>query len=593
MIPVKVRLRSTSPLLDVVVPGKIVEVDTVEFNTPDVTLSPLGSVAEQSGCAAVQLQVSIDDGFTWTMEQHMDPNKALRASQQPNISGYGGTQKKRSERQIVAGIEDLKGASLAAQNERMTKSAMSTLLWYCRWPRGGPSHIEPSCAPVTGGTELLLHIEMPPRIPTDNLTVKFVCKPLYSIGDMEAEANAPMRRDANEIINPCHDEISKLPLVGPLEVLANAWLDPAGRGVRCISPPLDAGNVKFYEYHMELSLDGRRFLDRGLPFNIYDLRVTGLEPPLGSLTDSTEVRIKTTGLVKTEIQKVRIDFPKDLDWPSRELPAMPDHTTGEIVFFMPDLTKEVRQNLDKMAAEAKEAGYLATEDGSPGGAEDPAAEAGEEEAPIDVNGGLAGLEAFIELSLNGQNFTEDRVHFTYHGAFEPASIRVIAPPEGVVLEDPAAAAGKKGDKKKGEDPGDVTLVYPGSKIAVEVKNLVHTEYAAVRAELMTKVGDEEPQPFKTVEFAAQIEKVAPPAPSPVDDGKGKKGEAPPEEEAAPPIDMLVAFIPAIRTEDLPDPSAALLMSGMAASLNGKSFVNVTDGPTWRLQPVAPETVEES
>merc|ERR1719253_186465 len=395
------------------------------------------------------------------MELCHNPN-GLRPEQQPGITNG---KKKRSERRIVAGIEDLKGECEAASNERIAKSALSTLLWYCRWPKGGPSHIGPSCAPVTGGTELLLHIQLPPRIPTDNLTVKFVCKPLYSINDAEAEAKAPMRRDASDIINPCLEAVSKLPLGGPLDVLANGWLDPSGRGVRCICPPLDAENVNFYEYHMELSLDGKRFLDRGLPFNIFDLRVTGLEPCIGPLTECSEVRIKTTGLVKTEIQKVRLDFPKDLMRPphelSRVLPAHYDHTTGEVVFSTPDLSAEVRRGIDKAAAEAQSG---QEPDDSPSGdqaAEEPAE--GEEEAPlVDINGGLAGLEVFVELSLNGQNFTEDRVHFTYHGSFEPVNIKVIAPPEGVAIEPEAAAAKAPAGKKKGEDAGggDMALVHP-------------------------------------------------------------------------------------------------------------------------------------
>jgi len=589
-IPVKVRLRSSSPLLDVVVPGKIVDIDTVEFTSPNVTLSPLGSVAEQSGCAAVQLQVSIDDGFTWTMEQSVDPNATMM---QTGMAGTSNT--KRSSSAIVAGIEDLKGQSVAASQNRMAKNALSTLLWCCRWPKGGPSHIEPSSAPITGGTELLLHIQLPPRIPTQNLTVKFVCKPLYSIGDPEEEARAPMRRDAGDIINPCYDAISKLPLVGPLDVLTNGWLDVGGRGVRCISPPLDAENVKYYEYHMELSLDGRKFLDRTMPFNIYDLRVLGLEPSLGPLTECTEVRIRTTGLVKTEIQKVRIDFPKDLGWPSRTLPASYDHMTGEVVFTMPELTAEVRRGIDK-AAEAKLA-RIPPDDVSPGGgegAED--AEEEEEEEPFDVNGGLAGLEVFVELSLNGQNFTEDRVHFTYHGAFAPTSIRVIAPPEGGVADaaaaDPKAAAGKKGEKK-GEEPAGALLVHPGSKLACEIRNLAHTECAAIRADITTKVGDEEPQPFRTVEFPAKIELVTPVAAAAAEpeDKKGKKDAAPAgDDEALPEVEMLVAFAPFVKTEDLPDPTAILFMTNVAASLNGQNFVPIAEAVAWRLQPQAPEPV---
>merc|ERR1719198_317336 len=102
---------------------------------------------------------------------------------------------------------------------------------------------------------------------------------------------------------------------------------------------------------------------------------------------------------------------------------------------MPELSAEVRRGVDKATEEAKLARELEKEDASPTGEEGAeAAEEGEEEAlDVDINGGLAGLEVFVELSLNGQTFTEDRVHFTYHGAFEPTSIRVIAPPEGMVL----------------------------------------------------------------------------------------------------------------------------------------------------------------
>lgn len=592
-VPVKVRLRSSAPLLDVCVPGKVVDIDTLEFTTPDVTLSPLGSVAEASGCAAVQLQVSIDDGYTWTVEK---PGMARALGDTKSMNG---STKKRSDRAIVAGMEDLKGDFEAASAKQAAKGSMSTLLWYCRWPRGGPSHIEPSCAPVTGGTELLVHIQLPAKIPTDHLTVKFACKPLSTINDPEAEARAPMRRDAQDIINPCPDALSKLPLVGPLDVLSNAWLDPAGRGIRCVCPPLDAENVAFYEYQLELSLDGKRFLDRGLPFNIYDLRVTGLEPCLGSLTESTEVRLKTTGCVQTEIQKIRIDFPKELGWPSRILPGQFDHRTGEITFSMPELSAEVRRNIDKAVAESKAAAPAVEAEEGAATAEDGEApaeptDAVEETQAVDMNGGLAGLEVFVELSLNGQNFTEDRVHFTYHGAFEPTTIRVLSMPEGFT-----ARSGDPKDKgKKGEETTTMLEVYPGSELACEVQNLIQTPYASIRVDLLTKVGEDEPAPFRTVELPSRIQMVAPAAPPSAmdDDRKGKKGEAPPaEEEPLPDVEMLVTTVPSIRTEELPDPSAQLLMCNMAVSLNGQCYVPITADPTWRLLPLPPEggATEES
>jgi hypothetical protein len=347
---------------------------------------------------------------------------------------------------------------------------------------------------------------------------------------------------------------------------------------------------------MEVSLDGRRFLERGLPFNIYDVRVNGLDPPMGSLTETTDVRIKTTGLVKTQIQEVRLDFPRDLGWPSQRIPASYDHTTGEVHFKMPELNQQVRVAIDEEKASRqarKESGTM--RDAS--SAQDDAGDAAVDEplgddAPLDLDGGLAGLEVFVELSLNGQNFTEDRVHFTYHGRFEPLNVRILSAPEGVTVEkeDPKAKGGKKG-----EVADEPPLVHPGSKISCEVSNLVHTEFAAFRAELSTKVGEDEPQPFRTVDFPAQIEPVVPVRSTPVEeDKKGKKAEpAHTEEEQAAPMDMLVGYLPFIRTEDLPDPSAVLYMSGLSASLNGQYFAPIAEAVSWRLQPQAPEATHEN
>jgi hypothetical protein len=423
--------------------------------------------------------------------------------------------------------------------------------------------------------------------------VKFVCKSLKDIGDPELEAKAPMRRDAADIINPCQEAIAGLQLAGDLDVLTNAWLDPNGRGIRCISPPLDADNVKFYDYHIELSLDGRRFLDRGYPFNIYDMRVVGLQPPLGSLTESTEVTIQTTGLVKTEIQEVRLDFPRDLEWPSQRIPAAYDHTTGEVRFRMPDLTREVRLAVDEERNRLGKATAVGEQEGPPQDStspEDLAGAVGEiplGEDAIDLDGGLAGLEVFVELSLNGQNFTEDRVHFTYHAAFEPLRLRVLAPPEGVAVpEEPTKAA--KGGAKKTDASDEPPLVLPGSKLSCEVGGLATTEYASLRADIFTKVGEEDAQLLRSIEIPAQIELVAPvrSSPPPEDSKKDKKGEVKEEEEPAAPIEMLVAYAPAILQSSLPDPTAVLYMENFSASLNGQNFVPIKEATTWRLHPQA-------
>jgi len=336
--------------------------------------------------------------------------------------------------------------------------------------------------------------------------------------------------------------------------------------------------------------NGELNFDRGYPFNIYDMRVTGLQPSLGSLTESTEVTIQTTGLVKTEIQEVRLDFPRDLEWPSQRIPASYDHTTGEVRFRMPELAREVRRAIDD------ERGRM----GPQNGAEDQDITANPDdligavgEMPlgdegVDVNGGLAGLEVFVELSLNGQNFTEDRVHFTYHGAFEPLRVRVLAPPDGATIPEEPSKAAKGG--KKADDSHEPPLVLPGSKISCEVGNIVTTDCPSLRADVFTKVGEEEPQLLRTVDIPAQIELVAPTRASPPpEDKKDKKGApADHEEEPAAPVETLVAYAPAILQSSLPDPSAVIYLENFSASLNGQNFMPLKESVTWRLHPQADE-----
>mmetsp|Transcript_54456 Transcript_54456/g.137504 ORF Transcript_54456/g.137504 Transcript_54456/m.137504 type:complete len:1025 (+) Transcript_54456:128-3202(+) len=590
-IPAKVRLKSVSPMLDVVVAAKIVDVDTIEFTTPDVAQSPLGSVVDMNmTSAAVQLRVSIDGGFTWTPDRQAAPTADdLDRTARPLQKTSGKVRKNSMQR----GLKEFRDDFEANRNAQTIADLGSMVLWITRWPPDGPSRLEPSCAPVTGGTELLLHCQLPTRMPAEALTVKFVCTPLYSVGDAALEASAPLKRDVNEVINPCRDEIARLPLATPLEVLVCGWLDPGGRGVRCISPPMDAESVKFYDYSVELSLDGKAFLKRSLPFSVFDMRVIGLEPNLGPLQEATEVTIKTTGFVQTDIQRVRLDFPKDLRWPSRLLPATFDHTTGEVSFMMPDLGAEVRQRVDEERAQHEAlAAAVAAEDGT----EPPAGESEAGGASVDLDGGLGGLEVFVELSLNGQNFTEDRIHFTYHSQLSAGVLEMLAPPEGVVIEPPKEdPKAKKGKSVVVEEPLEV-VVLPGAKLGVELKaGTAESAFAVIRAGLATKVGDEEMQLLKVVDLPANLELLPPPPPPPAPpDPKDPKGAAPPP--APPPEDqqlrdMLTTLAPGVKAEDLPE-GAILYMRDFQVSLNGKCFVPCLETQPMRLEPMPKEKKED-
>lgn len=575
-IPVQVRLRSQSPNCDMIVKGKIVDKDVVEFVTPDALPSPLGAVVEQGATLPVQIRVSTDGGFTWTVDRYVAPvakelDQTLRQhpGEQPARSGYGLAP---GSKDMVKSLKDFKGDFEARRGANTMAEQGSTMLWFCKWPEGGPTHVEPGCAPVTGGAEILIFVPLPARMPTENLTVKFVCTPLHSIGDPELEGKAPMRRDAAEITNPDKEAVAKLPLAGGLEVPVIAFLDPAGRGICCVSPPMDSECVNYYTYSIHVSLDGLNYLSRSLPFQVFDLRVTGLQPNLGPLVQTSEVSIKTTGFVKSDILKVRLDFPKDLQWASRTLPARYDHTTGEITFTMPELEAEVRQRILEAQAAAAE---LAEAAGDPEGTDGDAA-SGEAQQPPDPDGGLAGLEVFVELSLNGQNFTEDRIHFTYHGEIELDAVKLIAGPNGVMEEpkEEAPAKGKKGAKEEPAAAGIINLL-PGSKIGSTAKRLPSSAVtasapAAIRAELVSGEG-EAAEVLKKLDLPATIEMVTlPPA----------AGEEAPLE-----VEMVTALAPSIKSEDVPE--GPIFLRNFQVSLNGQHFTSCPEQPPMKLEPVQP------
>merc|ERR1719265_2083216 len=116
---------------------------------------------------------------------------------------------------------------------------------------------------------------------------------------------------------------------------------------------------------------------------------------------------------------------------------------------------------------------------------------------------------FVELSLNKQNFTNNKCEFTYHGAIDPEAVVLISHPEGAVLEPPPkedtkATKGKKPDDAKRKaaaaDEAAEVVVVPGSKIGVPVRNLPESDFSALRANLYMKssAGDEEPQKLKPI-----------------------------------------------------------------------------------------------
>mmetsp|Transcript_19067 Transcript_19067/g.44549 ORF Transcript_19067/g.44549 Transcript_19067/m.44549 type:complete len:1046 (-) Transcript_19067:26-3163(-) len=626
-VPVKVRLRSNAPLLDVVVPGVIADSSTVEFVSPNVMLSPLGTFVDgEQGSAPAQLQVSVDNGLTWTSEAStvdaFKDQKGKADMANTSMSDIGSVSKpgrvtlnsSATMRALQAEIKkDTQAAALA--------SCTQTLLWFCWLPPSGPTLLEPECAPVGGGTELLLHVQLPPNIPTTTLTVRFRCLPKPHLEDKALEDEAPMRQDAREIVNPDMDAVAKLPLAGTLDVLTIGWLDAMGLGVRCNSPPMNVDTVPFYDIFAELSLDGRSFMQNALQFKVYDLHVAAVEPSLGPAAGSTEVVVKAKGFVKSSVQRVRLYFPAEMGLEPREIDAVYDDATSKLSFTMPSLTSwskdalegedELEDGLGDLASPTSEAPPAVEQAAAePQGAAEEAPEAaggaaaeGEADASqtaaaqeSELAESLAGAEIIVELSIDGQNFTEDRIAFGFHGKLEATAPIHLAQPDGSPPEPPKEEAkpAKKG-AKAAEVEVEVPSIPIGSKFGCEVSGALPSttsgfQMAAVRADLLTKVGDEEPELLRRVDLPAQVENIAPPPPPPPPPDPKAKKEVPVEEPPPEPRDMLCFSIPGVQAEELPE-GAGLFLGNFEASLNGQHFVKCASLAPVKIAPLPRVEVE--
>ncbi|CAK0872837.1 unnamed protein product [Prorocentrum cordatum] len=545
-----------------------------EFTTPNVVDSPL---VDPEATFAVQVRVSVDDGFTWTPDRYpilsasapapppAPPSRAPAPRRRKPADGA-----KPTDSALQLGLQGLMGDSKPVQ-------ADAPLLWYSWRPKDGPTHVEPRCVPVAGGSELLLHVDLPPQLSAEQLAVKFVCTPRQSVGG--PAGRAPSRPPLAETVGPDHDAVAELPPAMPLEVQVAAWLDAGGHGVRVVSPPLDAESIGLYDFSVELSLDGRTYLPRALPLSVYDLRVTALEPNTGSLLEQTQVKVRGAGLVPSDVHRVRLDFPQELGWKRRQLPASLDLTTGEVSFTMPDLAAEVRERADAA-----------------------------------LGAGRVEPQVSVELSLNGQNFTRDGVPFTFHGPLRPAAVCLLALPEGYVAEEPPDPKAK--GKKAAPEEAEPRPLPPAAKLGCAVEGLCPAgdaaapSFAVLRADLLVRAAapaeqgkkakgkaaepedEEEPVLLRVVDLPALVETITPKAPSPPPpDPKDKNPQAPPEPEPLTPVEMITALTPAIRSEELPAAGCTLLLANFQVSLNGQAFVPcpVGDGASgMRLEPLPPE-----
>merc|ERR1719311_1524368 len=86
---------------------------------------------------------------------------------------------------------------------------------------------------------------------------------------------------------------------------------------------------------------------------------------------------------------------------------------------MPSLQQHVAQRVEAMRAELPELIERVEEDEEDGAADQELAQ-----PEVDPDGGLGGLRVPVEVSLNLQNYTDDRVEFVYYGKLGLSEIEV-------------------------------------------------------------------------------------------------------------------------------------------------------------------------
>merc|ERR1719487_350355 len=368
----KVRLVCQKPECDVVVKARCIGKNRLIISSPDLSLSPIAPRAHR-GPVHLAVQVSMDGGLSWTED---------------------------------AGVR----------------------LTYMEYPRAAVG-IEPECAPVFGGTSL--RIAVPglkyPEIPAGDLTVKFVCRPKANTPPSIAQQSSPYEQDLAGAYVDMEKSLSKYPPVGDLNIFAYGTYLYRDEVIEVLSPPFDVSTFSYYDVTVDVSLDGKRYFQTPLQFQLYDLKILGLSPNCGPLDDTTTVTPITQGLIKSSRNWCRAEFPEFLSVRG-ELPGKYDHSAHEVTFTMPSLEQQVAERVEAMQAELPALIERAPED-----EEDGAADQEIPQPEVDPNGGLGGLRVPIEVTLNLQNYTDDRVEFVYYGKLGLSEVEVG---EGVDKDQP-------------------------------------------------------------------------------------------------------------------------------------------------------------
>jgi hypothetical protein len=370
----QVRLVCQKPECDVIVRARCIGKNRLVIHSPDLSLSPIAPRAHH-GPVPLAVQVSMDGGLSWTED---------------------------------AGVK----------------------LTYLEYPLA-IAGVDPECAPASGNTRLQIHTPglKFPGIPTETLTVAFKCRPKARPPPPADPAKpSPLEED----ISGAYVEVKRTqtgwyadrggteyPPVGDLNIYAYGTYDYRKEVIEVYSPPFDVDTFMYYDVSVDASLDGKRYFGTPVKFQVYDLKVARLSPSCGPLGATTRVQPVAEGLVRSRILRCRADYPEEITpelagGPRRDLPGTYDSTTHRIAITMPSLEEEVKQRVDLMTEALPPPVERFPEDEGDAAME-------QELAPpaVDPDGGLNGLRVPVELTLNGQNYTDDCAEFVYYGHLEP------------------------------------------------------------------------------------------------------------------------------------------------------------------------------
>eukprot|EP00743_Colponemidia_sp_Colp-15_P002521 GILK01002733.1.p1 GENE.GILK01002733.1~~GILK01002733.1.p1 ORF type:complete len:871 (-),score=95.60 GILK01002733.1:101-2677(-) len=282
--------------------------------------------------------------------------------------------------------------------------------------------------------------------------------------------------------------------------------------IYCVTPPVDAVWATNYVFSVDVSVNGQQFSQEPLPFRFYDVQLSELCPSNGPVTGDTFLRISATNLFDSSIKKVKF---LSKTGEERVVVAQYDRESSQLICSIPplswfssvsaiDVSSKAENDVQDNAPEMESAAALGTAQNpippatatalTPNG--DAAAE-----PVVPEPDPIRDIEMEVQVSLNGQQFTEPGL--TYHYYDVNISELVFAPKEEPKEGEPKPPADvdmtksrQKGTKleltgtglRPSENWGLRLLVGASSSLAVDIPAVYVESKRCICAELPDLTG---------------------------------------------------------------------------------------------------------